>query len=177
MGDTVNTIELIKRKFEEWDVPMGDFFQSDDITKNMARFADYLGDEHADDFVKGLLWMMENNFSHLGVVYEFYEIYTQKYSSAIATALMRHITPESPPLLVEILGSTNEAQAIDFLANTIDLATAGETLLIACISAIGELGGDKAVALLQNISQMRGNNISAEAMEELEIAILNNKNA
>ena len=118
--------------------------------------------------------MIETNYPHLGVVYQFYEIYTPKFAPAIAAALMKHITPQSPPFLVEILGATKDKQAVDFLVKTIDLATAENKMLIACISALGELGGDMALAILQNLPRMR-NNFSTEAQEELEIAIMNIK--
>ncbi|HEX3043669.1 MAG TPA: hypothetical protein VHY08_02865 [Bacillota bacterium] len=170
-----NTTELIKEKFEAWDMPLGPFREIDDILNDMTRFAGYLGDEHADEFIKCIIWMIENDYPHLNSVYMFVDIYSQRYGKSIAAALMKYITSKGPILLVELLGSTKDEQATDFIMKTIDLMSAEDELLIACISTIGETGGNNALKVLQNIAQKRGNKLSKQAMEELEIALHNNK--
>ncbi|HEX3043670.1 MAG TPA: hypothetical protein VHY08_02870 [Bacillota bacterium] len=170
-----NTIDLIKEKFEAWDLPMGPFIEIDDIYDDIARFADYLGEQHADEFVKSLIWMVDNQYPHLQVVYEFIDRYSHQYNSSIIKALLENITQKGPPLLVELLTIGEDEEIIEHIVKTIDSVSAEDELLIACIGTIGEIGGNKALSILQDISKMRGNNLSKQALEGLEIALQNNK--
>ena len=170
----INPSDLIKEKFKVWNSPVGPFDETDDIIQDMSRFADYLGSEHAEEFVKTMIWMIENDYPHLIIAYMFVDIYCQSYGKSIAAPLMNYITPKGPVLLVELLGSTKDEKATDFIMKTIDLATAEEELLIACIGTIGEIGGNNALTILQNIPNICDNKLSKQAMEELEIAIHNN---
>lgn len=141
----------------------------------MVRFAGYLGDQHADEFIKSLIWMVDNQYPHWEVVYEFIDRYSQQYSSSIIKALLENMTKKGPPLLIELLTIAEDEKIIDDIIKTIDLASAEDELLIACIRTIGEIGGNKAITILQNILKMCGNKLSKQAMEELEIALHNNK--
>jgi hypothetical protein len=120
---------------------MGPFKEPDDVVDAMLRFADYLGDEHADEFVQSLIRLLDNGYYHLEVVYEFIDVYLQKYSTSIATTLLKYLTPQGPPLLVELLGTTRDERVVDLLVKTINFESAPEELLIAVIGAIGEIGG------------------------------------
>lgn len=168
-----NSKELVMEKFETWDSPMGPFQEIDAIIADMSRFADYLGDEHAAEFVRSLLWMIDHAYPHLEVVYEFMDIYVQKYSGSIATAIIKQLTPQGPPLLIEMLGATKEEAAVDFLVKTINLNEATEALAVATIGAIGEIGGVNALKALQNIRDRYQNMLSQPAVLELETVIGN----
>lgn len=172
-----NVNELIKEKFEIWDLPMGPFNETADIANDMSRFADLLGDEQADEFVKSLLWQIDHKYPHLEVVYEFLDIYLQKYRQSIVAAAIKYLTPQGPLLLVEMLGASKDETIVDLLVKTIDLASATEELLIALIGAIGEIGGIEALKELQNLRSTLGDTVSQQVVMEFETAIANAERA
>ncbi|MCP4131257.1 MAG: HEAT repeat domain-containing protein [bacterium] len=166
----IEILEKIKQNFERWDFPLGPFISEEEVRVEMTQFAKQLGEKDSDDFVEALLWMLENEFPHVEVAYEFVDIYTQNYGDALAQALLKNITPRGPELLVELIGPTKSRDAVKVLEKTLSIETAEPELLIALIGALGEIGGEEAVSFLNRVKELQ---LPGEVGEELEIAFKN----
>ncbi len=162
--------EAIKENFKRWDYSHGPFGSEEEMREDMARFAKELSGTNAYEFVTAILWMMENDYPHLEVVYDFIDIYVQESGEALAQALLEHITHEGPPLLVELVGATKSSRAVAVLKERVPIKTAVPELIQALACALGEIGGEEAVTLLCDLQKLR---MPEEIMKEIEIAFRN----
>jgi len=163
--------ERLGNNLRDWDFPTGPFESPADVTRAMTREAEVLGPQAAPELVQAIVALDSVQYQHIEVVYEFIEIYAALYPQALEAAILRQLTNQGPPILVDLLGTTGSAKAVQALASVIDPTAASEELAVALAGALGEIGGPQAQRWLQEWQQR---NPAQTVASEIAIALSGN---
>jgi len=142
----------------------------EDIWKDMEEWAIKLGAANTHVFAEAILLLLENHNPDLEVAYEFCDVYSKFFPKELAVSLLSKLTHNGPPLLVALLGTTQEPTALDPLLDIIKIDYNNKDLMLAYVDTIGELGGEKALKTLENIQK---SGVPEWLEEELDICLHN----
>lgn len=134
---------------------LGPLREVEDLRREMAAVADAMSDLDADIVAAALVALpREDDISSLDALCDFLEFFARSHPRALGTALLTRLERNGPPVLVEQIGATDHPDAVKHLRERLDLSTASEPLMIALASTLGELRGDDAGALLDELAAL-----------------------
>lgn len=154
-----------RAKLKDWDLPMGPFQSIEEVYREMEVETHKLGPSAATELAKALVKLEVEGDPLLGSLDEFLEMYCRYYPNELAEALLLQLRPTGPPVLVELLGCTGSAKAVKQLKNILILNEASDDLLEALAGALGDIGGDEALKMLQSLEQRE--NLSKDVFNSL----------
>jgi hypothetical protein len=148
---------------------LGPLREPPDLEREMAATAEAMSDADADTVAAVVVLLdREGDPDTLGALLQFLEHYSPLHRHALGAALLARLGPDGPPALVEQIGATDHPDAVKRLRECMDLAGASEELLIALASTLGELRGDDASALLDELASQ--DPLPAAVRDEIKIA-------
>jgi hypothetical protein len=148
---------------------LGPFREIEDLRREMTTVADAMSDLDADMVAATLVALArEDSSSLLDALCEFIEFFARSHRRALGTALLTRLERNGPPALVEQIGATDHPDAAKRLREHLDLKGASEPLLIALASTLGELSGDDAGALLDELAAL--GSLPKSVSDEIAIA-------
>jgi hypothetical protein len=148
---------------------LGPFREIEDLRREMAAVADSMSDLDADVVAAVLVALArEDDSASLDALCDFLEFFARSRPRALGAALLTRLEHTGPPVLVEQIGTTDHPDAAKRLRERLDLNAASEPLLIALASTLGELRGDDAGALLEELAAL--GTLPGSVRDEIAIA-------
>lgn len=140
-----------------------------DLHREMAAMAAAMSDPDAD-LVAAMLAALarEGESSTLDALCDFLAFFARSHPRALGTALLARLERSGPPVLVEHIGATDHPDAAKRLRENLDLQGASEPLLIALASTLGELHGNEASELLDELAAL--GSLPTSVRDEIAVA-------
>lgn len=167
-GIKMNLKEL-ETLIEDWRLPLGPYKTVEEVYESIALNARELSADDATILACYAAQIDQEDSARVEVLSLFLQEYAAKHGTAFAKAILAELGPEGPPLLVELLGSTQQESVIPQMVETLDLKTAAEPLLVAWACALGEIKGELAKKLLHELKSQL--NLPFTVAYEADIAL------
>lgn len=148
---------------------LGPLREIPDLEREMATVASTMSDSDADVVAAVLITLArEGDRKALGALLDLLEFFSSSYPRAFGAALLARLESGGPPELVEQIGATDHPNSVKCLRARLDLQNASEELLIALASTLGELHGDDAGTLLDELAARES--LPTSVRDEISIA-------
>jgi len=163
------TADLLSSWLADWDHPLGPFRTIEDVLDEMDASANALPAEEAPGLARQAAQFAREGHPRAEVLAVFLRRYGAHHPEAFAEALLGALSPDGPPLLVDLLGSTQLPSVPARAARILDLDRADKDLLVAWAGALGDLGGAEAKELLRRLEERP--DLDDETRTEIAIAL------